>query len=334
METKLLKESEIAVAGKILRDGGLVAFRTETVYGLGADATSEAAIQKIYKAKNRPAGNPLIVHFSDINHIDEYFLVPDTERLLLQIKSLTVLLPLKCLQKELAKSVTGGNPSVAVRIPCCGFSRKLIKAAGVPIAAPSANTSTRPSPTKWEAVQEDLDGAIDAIVMGGQTKKGVESTVVKHSGGRLFILRQGAVDLADLEKKTGLEVEIATNKTELKQSPGARFKHYAPSYPAVMASISGGAVSMALRIARSLKQEPAVVICHSSHRKFYDSDNVIALGKNARCVKKNFYDSLRVAEKVCKERGIGRIIIEEMPPDSKYDTLRERIKKATEGNEI
>jgi len=173
MDTKIFKiddnkidEKSMEEMGEIIRKGGLVAFPTETVYGLGADALNEAAVKKIFEAKGRPGDNPLIVHFADIEDISEICFVTDEAKLLLEKFSpgpLTVILKKKDCVSD---AVTAGLDTVAVRIPSNNTARKLIKASKRPIAAPSANISGKPSPTTFKDVNEDMQGRIDAIIDG------------------------------------------------------------------------------------------------------------------------------------------------------------------------
>ena len=236
MNTKLLTTSkqDIELAGEILRGGGLVAFPTETVYGLGANALDKAAVKSIYAAKGRPSDNPLIVHIAKKEDfaplvreitpkaqalIDAFFPAP-----------LTIILPKSDL---IGSVVSGGLGTVAVRMPQNETARAVIAAAGVPIAAPSANTSGKPSPTNAQYVYEDMNGRIDAIVDGGECEFGVESTVITLAGETPVILRPGAVTQEMLEAVIGrVELspavlnELAENETAA--SPGMKYKHYAP----------------------------------------------------------------------------------------------------------
>jgi len=339
METKLFSESQIKDASQIIKDGGTVAFRTETVYGLGADATNETAVKKIYEAKGRPSDNPLIVHFSCLKMLGEYFDLDTFQTKLLGIPSLTVLLPYKDFKKPLAKVVTGGNANVAVRIPCCAFTKKFITACEVPLAAPSANTSTRPSPTTWQDVSEDLDGKIDAIIKGCSCKRGVESTVVSVDNSAdgiatLYILRQGAVTQGKLQVLTGLNIIVSSEEDKTKQSPGVRFKHYAPAVPMFLAPNTAGIPDMVIRIHKAAKEKPVVVMCISKHKKFFDEPKVL-LGSSPKKIYKRFYSSIRKAEKMALQAGEGAvIIIEDMPKLKEFQTLHDRMKKATQGKEI
>ena len=334
METRLLTEGQTSIAAEIINGGGLVAARTETVYGLCADATNADAVNKIFVAKGRPSDNPLIVHFSGIKMLAEYFDLSELQQRLLSIPSLTLLLPFDSFKLPVAQLVTGGNPNVAVRIPSCRFTRKLIDACGVPLAAPSANTSTRPSPTTWEAVQEDLTGKIDAIVKGGCTKCGVESTVVQLDNNKLVVLRHGAVPANKLTELTGLDVVDSATFDQSKQSPGTRFLHYAPCVPMLLAKNSAGLPEMIVRIHKFAKTTPAVVIAPTKHKKFYDLP-IILLGKNPKQIYRRFYTSIRRAEKLAMQLSPETVIImEDLPHDKVFETLHDRIQKATQGRVI
>lgn len=236
METKILSTSEydIRLAGKIIARGGLVAFPTETVYGLGADALNDEAVKSIYTAKGRPSDNPLIVHIAEKDDIkplvkevtskaqaliDKFFPAP-----------LTIILPKS---EKVGDVVSGGLDTVAVRMPENETARELIKAAGCPIAAPSANTSGLPSPTKAKYVIDDMSGKIDAIIDGGDCAFGVESTVITLATDTPTILRPGAVTKEMLEAVIG-KVDVAKavlegmQNDEVAASPGMKYKHYAP----------------------------------------------------------------------------------------------------------
>ena len=212
----------------MLRRGGLAAFPTETVYGLGADATDAFAVAAVFEAKGRPADNPLIVHVADVEAIGTITDLTETARALLAAFAPGPLtLVLADTHGALPDAVTAGLETVAVRIPAHETARALIRAAGVPLVAPSANRSGRPSPTTWQAVRDDLGGRIDAVLKGDPTGIGIESTVVDVTGDRPVVLRPGAVTLADLRR-----VVPATREAEpgdaRERSPGTRHRHYAP----------------------------------------------------------------------------------------------------------
>ena len=236
MDTKLLKnnENDIKTAGEILRDGGLVAIPTETVYGLGANALNPDAVKNIFIAKGRPQDNPLIVHISEVDEI--YPLVKDVPEKAKALMNaywggpLTIILPKSNL---VPTEVSGGLDTVAIRMPKSETAKKIIKAAGVPIAAPSANTSGLPSPTTAKHVQDDMMGKIDAIFDGGECDYGVESTVITLATEVPRLLRPGGITLEMLEKVIGhIDVDKAVlSKLEdntVAASPGMKYKHYSP----------------------------------------------------------------------------------------------------------
>jgi L-threonylcarbamoyladenylate synthase len=230
----------VDAAAAILRRGGLVAFPTETVYGLGALASDAAAARRVFAAKGRPADNPLIVHVADPEDAHAVSVVTPLARELagrFWPGPLTLVLPAR---RRVPAEVRAGLPTVAVRCPAHALARALIRASGAPVAAPSANRSGRPSPTSAEAVLEDLDGRIDAVLDGGPCARGVESTVVDATGERPRLLRLGAVPAEEL----GLPPRVDSAGAEA--SPGTRHRHYAPSIPLHVVP-NGAALEAALR---------------------------------------------------------------------------------------
>lgn len=224
----------IARAGEILRAGGLVAIPTETVYGLAANALDGSAIQKIYAAKERPGDNPLIAHIGEVSQLAALVkAVPPAAQRLAEAfwpGPLTIILERSGLT---APEMSCGLNTVSVRLPAHPLAQAVIQAAGVPLAAPSANRSGRPSPTCFSHVWEDLNGRVDAILDGGGCPVGVESTVVSLAGERPRLLRPGGVTLAQLESVLGpVEVDPAVlSRLEPGReapSPGMKYKHYAP----------------------------------------------------------------------------------------------------------
>ena len=236
MKTLILSTSEkdISAAAEIIRGGGLVAFPTETVYGLGANALDGEAVKKIFAAKGRPSDNPLIVHVAEKGDI-----APLVEEITEQAQALIDAFfpaPLTIILKKskiIPDETSGGLDTVAIRMPENETARALIKAAGVPVAAPSANTSGLPSPTKAKYVIDDMLGKIDAIIEGGDCEVGVESTVITLAGDVPVLLRPGAITKEMLEGVIG-EVKIADavlgelGENETAASPGMKYKHYAP----------------------------------------------------------------------------------------------------------
>lgn len=254
MQTKLLNltTEDIDMAAKLIADGKLVAFPTETVYGLGADALNGHAVGKVYAAKGRPSDNPMIVHIAEKEDLKK--LTPVVTPLMEALMDTFWPGPLTIVVNKLPgvpDITTGGLNTVAVRMPSDETARDLIKKSGCPIAAPSANISGKPSPTKAEHVVEDLDGRIDAIIMGHDCQVGIESTVVDVTDDFLTILRPGIITPMDLEeaieklgKKVRLDPALFMScprdvcMRELKpKAPGMKYKHYAPK--AEMLIISG-----------------------------------------------------------------------------------------------
>ena len=227
----------------ILAGGGLVAFPTETVYGLGANALDADAVAKIYEAKGRPSDNPLIVHIARASNIGELTpaLTPKIIRLVDNFwpGPLTIVLPKK---QNIPDITTGGLDTVAIRMPDDPIALELIKKAGCPVAAPSANLSGRPSPTKGEHVVADLDGKIDAILIGSDCRVGIESTVLDLTGEVPTILRPGIITAENIEAAIGGKVEMdpalyvnrprdvsdEENSDFIPKAPGMKYTHYAP----------------------------------------------------------------------------------------------------------
>ena len=240
METKIIKidknqinEEVIKEAGALLREGKLVAFPTETVYGLGADALQEEAAKRTYEAKGRPSDNPLIVHIADYDDLKKIAIniPPETDLLAAHFwpGPLTMIF-----QKSdiVPYGTTGGLDTVAVRMPVDPIAQALIREAGGFVSAPSANTSGRPSPTTAQHVEEDLNGKIDMILDGGTVDIGLESTILDMTVSPPMILRPGAITEEMFEKVIGpVNVDqtlLSENSTQAPKAPGMKYRHYAP----------------------------------------------------------------------------------------------------------
>jgi L-threonylcarbamoyladenylate synthase len=220
----------IARAASILKGQGLVAFPTETVYGLGANGLSPEAVKKIFRAKGRPADNPLILHVADPVQAEP--LAEVDGRAAETIKAfwpgpLTLVLPAR---SHIPKEVTAGLPTVALRMPDHPVALALIEEAECPVAAPSANRSGRPSPTDAEAVATDLGDGIDILLDAGNVHVGLESTVIDMTGRRILLLRPGGTPVEKLEEFFGEPLETPGDDAQ-KRSPGTRYRHYAPALP-------------------------------------------------------------------------------------------------------
>lgn len=247
METLLLKgdnPQDIARAGAILRSGGLVAIPTETVYGLAANALDGEAVRRVYQAKGRPSDNPLIVHISEFSQLSPLVRwAPENVRKLAEAfwpGPLTVILPKSGL---IPPETSGGLSTVAIRMPAHPAARAVIQAAGVPLAAPSANLSGRPSPTSFSHVREDLFGRVDALLDGGDCGVGVESTVLTLAEGTPRVLRPGGVTVEQLRAVLGdVEVDPAVlhrlEEGRTASSPGMKYRHYAPKANVILTDAS------------------------------------------------------------------------------------------------
>lgn len=270
MKTLLLttKQEDIKTAAQILNDGGLVGMPTETVYGLAANALSGDAVSGIFKAKGRPSDNPLIVHISALEDIEKFKLVsdfPESAKLLAENfwpGPLTIIMPKgDCIPKE----VTGTLNSVGIRLPAHKGARDLIREAGTPLAAPSANLSGSPSPTTAQHVMNDLEGKIDAIIDGGESDVGLESTVITVCTNPPMVLRPGGITLEDLREVLG---EVALSDAVLEKlkegeeaaSPGMKYKHYSPKAKVYLVK---GTDSDFYSFVNSRSTEETVALCYN-----------------------------------------------------------------------
>jgi L-threonylcarbamoyladenylate synthase len=333
-----LQLEELAEPARILREGGLIAFPTETVYGLGADARQTDAVRKIFTAKGRPSDNPLIVHIANRSQLEELAAPPDetVSRLMDAFwpGPLTVVLPVK--PGALSPLVTAGLNTVGLRMPDHPVALQLITAAGCPVAAPSANRSGRPSPTQAAHVLDDLAGRIDGIVDGGPTGVGLESTVVAYTaapdgdpgGGVLDILRPGGVSAEQLRAALpGVEVRDASAHQEPSQAPrapGMKYTHYAPR--GVMTIVQGDAPEQVqARLQRELDEahargERTGVLTYREHAGALYADTIVACGSlgDLESVAHGLYAALRefdeagatfIVAEACPEEGIGAAIM-------------------------
>lgn len=283
----------IPQAAAILRRGGLLGIPTETVYGLGADALNETAVRHIFEAKGRPQDNPLIIHVPDASWLERYCReVPETAYRLAERfwpGPLTMILPRR---ENVPLQTTGGLETVGVRCPDHPVTRAIIEAAGVPVAAPSGNTSGRPSPTTAGHMAEDMDGKIDGIVDGGPCAVGVESTIIDLTVTPPRLLRPGGLPLEALEEVLGT---VAVDKAvtgllkdgEKPRAPGMKYRHYAPKAP--VTAVTGDPAHSALVI-RGLLREKAGVICFDEFAGYFEGHIVHRLGP--------FTDKLAQAQRV------------------------------------
>lgn len=236
VRTELTRDA--LVAAEFIKAGGVVAFPTETVYGLGADVFNAPAIARIFEAKRRPPDNPLIAHVASIDQIRQLSThIPVFAESFIEKffpGPLTVVLPRS---NRVPLIATAGLDTIGVRMPRFGPAHDFLSACATPVVAPSANLSGRPSPTTWQAVLEDLDGRIDSILQGDPTEIGLESTVVDCSGEVPVLLRQGAVSLAELQAVVPETVDMSPHESGSPRSPGLRHRHYTPRALVVIADV-------------------------------------------------------------------------------------------------
>ena len=268
-------------AAEILRAGGLVAFPTETVYGLGGDATDADAARKIYAAKGRPSDNPLIIHIAAPEDAERYAQVSETYYKLAKAfmpGPLTVILPKKDI---IPSAVTGGLDTVAIRCPSHPLAQALIRKAGVAIAAPSANLSGSPSPSCGAHVIHDLTGRIEAIIDGGDCEIGLESTIISLNGTHATLLRPGAIT-ADTLLCVCDSVELSPaiieglKENERPLSPGMKYRHYAPKIPLVLLDGDDDCVLTYLRNAQN--REKCVILSYREELDDLRFERVIDVG--------------------------------------------------------
>ena len=287
METLFLSANDpncAEIAASIIKNGGLVAIPTETVYGLGADGMNERAVAKIFEAKGRPQDNPLILHICGPEQIELFcHHIPQAAYDLAEKfwpGPLTMVLPAR---DRVPKRTTGGLSTVAVRCPDCDVTRQIIHLSGVPIAAPSANISGKPSTTTAEHVRHDHDGKIDAIVDGGACRVGVESTIVDLTERRPRLLRPGGITpeqlievLGDLVVDKAVTAQI--DKDEVVKAPGMKYKHYAPQSEVV---IVGGSREKAAQYIRAHFEPGDRVLCFEEELPLYEGCNPLSYGQEA-----------------------------------------------------
>jgi L-threonylcarbamoyladenylate synthase len=315
LNTRLTSDPQEAAA--FVRSGALVAFPTETVYGLGADAFSEPAVKAIFEAKGRPGDNPLIVHVgspADVALVAaEISLV--AERLIEAFfpGPLTLVLPKR---KDLPLVTTAGLDSVGVRMPRHDVALEFLNACGCAVAAPSANRSGRPSPTSWQAVQEDLEGRIACILKSAPSEVGLESTVVDVRGETPLILRAGSVTPAQL-RRVAPGVRMADAGDALARSPGTRHRHYAPEALVIPVYAPNDA----------LPGRNAAYI--GVHPPAYDSFGMTRICATVEEYAENLYAFFRAAETM----GLARIYCEAVPAEGLGLALMDRITRAADGSQ-
>ncbi len=322
-------------ASEILKNKGLVAFPTETVYGLGADALDSEASAKIYAAKGRPSDNPLIVHIADVK--DLYILSDDVNENALKLYKAFWPGPLTMILKKseiVPLSITGGLDTVAIRMPSHPVAHELIKKSGVYIAAPSANTSGKPSPTRAKHVIHDMDGRIDMIIADDTVDIGVESTIVDVSGNVPMILRPGFITLEQVREVLGkAEMDPAIMESVpdgiVPKAPGMKYKHYAPNAQITIVRGEQSKVVDAIRTkaSQAVKDGAKVAIMASTENVgLYDGFDVVDMGSRFDEAQeaRNLFAVLREFD----ENGINVVYSESFPTDNVGQAVMNRLIKA------
>ncbi len=318
-------------AGLILRSGGLVAFPTETVYGLGANALDPNAVRKIFRAKNRPADNPLIIHIGYKKDLRLYTtdVSARTLRLIREFwpGPLTLILHKSDIVPDI---VSCGMSTVAVRMPASNIALKLIRSARIPVAAPSANRSGRPSPTSAEHVLEDLDGLIEAVIDAGETRVGIESTVLDMTIDPPAILRPGIITEKQIRRRIGpvrsYHSSDGAQPQKQPKSPGMKYRHYAPDAKLII--VQGLQRHVHRRIAdicllntrKNLKT--GILTTQLNHR--YRKAEVIYIGSTPREIGRNLFKALRQFNRL----GVDLILSESIPEKGFGSAIMNRLKKA------
>ncbi len=333
-----IEDEKLNKPAEVLKNGGLVAFPTETVYGLGADALDINAVKSIFKAKGRPSDNPLIVHIWNISQLDELVIeIPKSAKLLMN-KFWPGPLTLLFKKSQKVPSVTsGGLETVAIRMPDSKIALEILKNSNLPIAAPSANTSGRPSPTNAEHVLEDLDGKVDIVIDGGTTGVGLESTVLDLTGKIPMILRPGGITHEDLTKVLGpVEYDPAIDniKDNIKpKSPGQKYRHYSPKAQMEIFSGNINAVVEAINERNKSYDKDGLkvgIIATEETKDKYESNHVISIGnrKNLSTIGANLFHVLREFDKL----DVDVILSEGVDETEIGKAIMNRMKKAAGGN--
>ena len=294
--------TKIKPAAESIKQGKLVLFPTETVYGIGANALNVQAVKDIFIAKGRAQDNPLIVHIANIEMLKELVQnVGEIEEKLIKNfwpGPLTIIFEKKPIIPDV---ITGGLNTVAIRMPSNEIARKLIEYSNLPIAAPSANVSGKPSGTIVEDIIDELDGKVDYVIDAGKVDIGLESTVVRVVDNIIHILRPGKITPEDMEK-LGLEVFIEKqilgeyNKNEKVMSPGIKYKHYAPTTKCILV-YSEDEEKMAEEINKQIQGKNAVVICKTQNVDKYNSPYKLDMGQTLEQISNNIFTLLRKADK-------------------------------------
>lgn len=337
-ETRILaadRPEDMREAARLLREGSLVAFPTETVYGLGANGLMPEAVNRIFKVKGRPSDNPLILHIADRKMLEALVSRVDPGAYALMDAwwpgPLTLVFEAA---DSVPDAVRAGLPTVAVRMPASPEAAELIRLAGVPVAAPSANLSGRPSPTRADHVLRDLEGRVEAILTGADAREGLESTIVDVSRRPFSLLRPGSITLEELRKKVpDLQVDPALERDtgEAPRAPGMKYRHYSPD---ARVTLFEGTLPGKVKFLETLKREDpgAGVISTRQLREAYRGEPFgywycLGDGEDPSQAARRIYDSLREADRA----GVEEVYVEAFPEQDLGRTIMNRLRKAASG---
>jgi L-threonylcarbamoyladenylate synthase len=319
-------QAEIDDAVAALRDGELVAFPTETVYGLGANAQNPAAVQKIFAAKGRPASHPVIVHLDTPKYLHRWVReVPAAAQALAERfwpGPLTIVMPRHANVHDV---VTGGQDTIAIRVPAHPMAQQLLTAFGGGIAAPSANKYGRLSPTRAEHVRDEFGDTVRIVLDGGECQVGLESTIVACDGASTRLLRPGAVTLAQLRHVVG-DVQRGAGASA-PRVPGTTPSHYAPRTPMII--VPEDEIDTRVEDA-SANGERIAVLALRLPLKTYPSVTWINAGRRADGYGRDLYGNLRTLDKA----GCTQILVQEVPDDDKWDIVRDRLMRGAAASEL
>jgi L-threonylcarbamoyladenylate synthase len=319
-----MSQDRIQEAAQILRNGGLVAFPTETVYGLGADASNELAVRKVFQAKGRPTDHPLIIHLSSPNEIDRWAKsVPETAYKLAQAfwpGPLTLVLHK---QPKVLACVTGGQNTVALRMPRHPEALALLRAFGGGLVAPSANRFTRISPTSASAVREELGDKVDMIIDGGACEVGLESTILDLTGETPVILRPGMIAADAIAKILGRPVSMSRQDAPVTRVPGMHHVHYAPSTATRIMT----AAEIATHIQNLQENDLPIVCMVYSNITFPMVQNVFWVRMPADAV--HYAHELYRTMRSLDQQHYRAIIIESVPEETAWEAIRDRLSRAS-----
>ena len=319
----LASDSDIAKAVAILRAGGLVAFPTETVYGLGADASNSTALRRLFEAKGRPASHPVIVHISGASDLSRW--AREVPPLALRLTERFWPGPLTVVLKRapaVLDQITGGEDTVGLRAPAHPVAQRLLEAFSGGIAAPSANRFGRLSPTTAQHVHDELGNAVDLVLDGGACEVGIESTIIDLSSGAPVLLRPGRIGSAEIEAAAGSRVAERTSTSP--RAPGTLAAHYAPSIPLTLAA--------SLDLDRVVREQaalgPVAVLARRARPLDLPATFWQIAATDAQAYAHDLYALLRALDR----SGCARIVVEAPPERAEWDAVRDRLTRAAAGS--